>query len=64
MDVVDRGDQACIKGTGFRSKSYYKKWYKKDHSSVADSRLFNSNVAWNLSCPLLDVNGQNTYMPL
>eukprot|EP00957_Ditylum_brightwellii_P157678 12001683-Ditylum_brightwellii.AAC.1 len=64
MDAVDRSDQVRLKGAGFCSKSHYKQWYKKGHLGVANFGLLNSNVAWNLSCPLLVVNGQNTCMPL
>eukprot|EP00957_Ditylum_brightwellii_P051699 3920047-Ditylum_brightwellii.AAC.1 len=64
LDVVDRGDQKAPKGAGFCLKSHYKQWYKKGHLGVADLSILNSNVAWNLSCPCLTVNGINTHIPL
>eukprot|EP00957_Ditylum_brightwellii_P158831 12089469-Ditylum_brightwellii.AAC.1 len=45
MDPVDRDDQKHLQGSGFCSKSHYKKWYKKGHLGVADFGLFNSNCA-------------------
>eukprot|EP00957_Ditylum_brightwellii_P146065 11122274-Ditylum_brightwellii.AAC.1 len=64
MDAVDRGDWVCLEGGGFCSKSHCKKWCKRGHFGVVDFGLFNSNVAWNLSCPKLVVSGKKICMPL
>ena len=56
MGGVDRSDQYRERGSGFASKSHYKKWYKKAYFAVMDFMVLNSYFAWNMSAP--DVSGR------
>ena len=49
MDAVDRNDQYQERGSGFASKSHYKKWYKKAFFGIIDFMVLNSFFAWNMS---------------